>query len=448
MNPVLSVIIPVYNAEQYLDDTISSLLNQSLKEIEIIFVDDGSLDRSVSIIQSYMATEPRIVLISQEHKNAGPARNAGLKAAKGDYVHFLDADDYVIDYGYETIIKKCIKNKLECLKFGSIRWDEKAAYTVNKEKSDFGNLSAKDFETVLNYQNCKNLASINATPWSGIYLRSFLLDHHIEFNDLLCVNDRSFFKKVLISCKRMMVSKDMVVIHRLNVSQSLISKRAENFECHYQSIQIIEKDLLKAQLNKEEFKQLFKDEFNDLFYWLNKVSTDNPFRDHALTITKQAIKKYSEKYSYIKDYYFLYKSAAENKKPSLSPSANTYFKYYYDSPVQPSLSIYIDPIESDHLSFLLNDLSKIKKEDLSFIFFSKGLSQIAELSLKNYMTFDHRFQAEEIPSKNKTGTIVHMNRQGRITFSIKPLNFFELKEVCLISLKFLVIIRRFYSLHK
>ena len=448
MKPILSVIIPVYNAEKYIGETISSLLNQSLNELEIIFVDDGSSDRSVEIIRSYMKTERRIILLSQKHKNAGPARNAGLKIAKGDYIHFLDADDYVINYGYETIIKKCIKNRLECIKFGSIRFDERCDYTVNKEKSDFGALSSDEFGIPLNYHDCRALASVNATPWSGVYLRSFLIKNNIEFNDLVCVNDRSFFKKILVNCQRMMVSKDMVVVHRLNVNNSLINRRAENFECQYESIRIIEKILLDSQLNNHEFQELLKDEFNDMFYWLNRIAFDSPFKQKALNITKQTIQEFSERYQFINPYFSLYKEVVNKKRPNKSLSVNTYFKYYYSLCSSPTVSIHIDPKDDDNISFFLRDLSAIKKDDLSFIFLWDHPSLIARSSLNNYMAFDHRFQNGKLRDADPSLTTFHVDQKGRIKLSMKKVTFSSIKDAVSIGIKLFLSLRTFYSSDK
>ena len=92
--PLVSVIIPVYNAEQYLCECLESVVNQTLREIEIICVDDGSTDDSLPVIRKLQKKDSRISVLLQEHKGAGAARNLGLAHAKGQYLAFLDADDY------------------------------------------------------------------------------------------------------------------------------------------------------------------------------------------------------------------------------------------------------------------------------------------------------------------------------------------------------------------
>jgi glycosyltransferase involved in cell wall biosynthesis len=104
----VSVIIPVYNAEKYLHECIVSLLNQSLKEMEFIFVNDGSQDASPQIIASFQATDSRITLINQTNLGVSVARNNGIAIAQGDYIGFVDADDYVKTDLYEVLFNHAI----------------------------------------------------------------------------------------------------------------------------------------------------------------------------------------------------------------------------------------------------------------------------------------------------------------------------------------------------
>ena len=92
--PKVSVVIPCYNVEKYIRQCIESLLHQTLSDFEIICVDDGSTDETVNIIKEYVAEDDRVILIEQKNQYAGVARNNGLEAASGEYVIFLDSDDF------------------------------------------------------------------------------------------------------------------------------------------------------------------------------------------------------------------------------------------------------------------------------------------------------------------------------------------------------------------
>lgn len=92
----ISVIIPLYNGEKYIKRCYESIINQDFdKEVEIIFVDDGSSDNSLKILNELKKNNPKITVISQQNKNVGGARNTGLKIAKGKYVSFIDIDDFI-----------------------------------------------------------------------------------------------------------------------------------------------------------------------------------------------------------------------------------------------------------------------------------------------------------------------------------------------------------------
>lgn len=116
--PKVSVVIPVYNVEKYLGECLDSVLRQTLNEIEIICVDDGSTDGSAAILQKYAAADPRIRLISQANAGLSAARNAGMDAATGKYIYFLDSDDYISADAMEKCFSICERDDLDQLVFG------------------------------------------------------------------------------------------------------------------------------------------------------------------------------------------------------------------------------------------------------------------------------------------------------------------------------------------
>ncbi len=120
--PLISVIIPVYNVDSYLDRCISSVVSQSYKKLEIILIDDGSSDLSGEICDKWALRDSRICVIHQKNSGAGAARNAGLDAACGDYIAFIDSDDYISHDMYEHLLEiigeadiaECAYLKVEC----------------------------------------------------------------------------------------------------------------------------------------------------------------------------------------------------------------------------------------------------------------------------------------------------------------------------------------------
>ena len=109
MTVKVSVILPVYNVEKYLKECLDSILNQTLQEIEVICVDDGSTDRSLEILREYEKKDKRVIVLTQENKGAGAARNKGLAIAKGEYLSFLDSDDF---FCFRNVWRKLIEDVL------------------------------------------------------------------------------------------------------------------------------------------------------------------------------------------------------------------------------------------------------------------------------------------------------------------------------------------------
>ena len=120
----LSVIVPVYNVEQYLPRCLDSLLRQGLEvgEYEIICVDDGSPDNSASILGKYKAYKPNIFkIITQENQGLGAARNVGSSLAQGEYITYLDSDDYIIDNAYSYLLEQFCQDKPDVLCYQMLR---------------------------------------------------------------------------------------------------------------------------------------------------------------------------------------------------------------------------------------------------------------------------------------------------------------------------------------
>ncbi|MDY5022377.1 MAG: glycosyltransferase family A protein [Blautia sp.] len=132
----VSVIIPVYNAEKYLKRTIDSLCKQSLKEMEFIFVDDGSTDGSLNILENAYRNDNRIVIFTKQNGGASSARNVGLEHAKGEYIGFVDSDDEQDFYMFEKMYSEAVSKDIDIVSCGHIEKNgnyEKICYSGNDE---------------------------------------------------------------------------------------------------------------------------------------------------------------------------------------------------------------------------------------------------------------------------------------------------------------------------
>ncbi|SDN22130.1 glycosyltransferase family 2 protein [Alkalicoccus daliensis] len=120
-SPLVSVIVPVYNVEKYLEECIESIINQNEKRIEIILINDGSNDRSLEICKKYVSWDERVILINQNRKGVSAARNTGVKRASGQYIGFVDSDDWILPDMYENLLDLALEHKSDITICGHAR---------------------------------------------------------------------------------------------------------------------------------------------------------------------------------------------------------------------------------------------------------------------------------------------------------------------------------------
>lgn len=185
----VSVIVPVYNSIDYLDRCLNSLANQTLKEIEIIVVDDGSSDDYSKILKKY---EKKIIYKKNEHKGIGFTRNTGIKLAKGEYIGFVDSDDFVEINMYEEYYNYAINNKLDLVVGNYFRIQNKTKYIQRVPFFKIGNVSS----------NKDILKKIDFGPCNKIFKTSIIKSNNILFDEELKYEDLPFVSKTLFYSKR------------------------------------------------------------------------------------------------------------------------------------------------------------------------------------------------------------------------------------------------------
>lgn len=396
--PKISVIIPVYNAEKYLNKTLESILKQSLKDIEVICVDDGSTDSSVEIIQSFIKKDDRVKLIRQNNQHAGSARNTGLKEAQGEYIHFMDADDYVLNYAYEAIYNKVIKYDLDCLKFSSVVYDVKQKDTVDLPAFTLTRLRPGDFNRLLTLEAGSPIYKVNVAPWNGVYRRTFLEKNNIVFNTLFCVNDRSFFNKVITNAERMMIARDRLVVHRVNMKESLVGKRAEHFDCHFRSIEIVSDQLVADEIDEEIKLLIMQKEFKDLFAWYVKFADDSVLGQRIKHETEAFVKSYQGLYPEL--LYKAYKEACRTVfNGVVVPEEPEILKIWQKRCDKPKVSVVL-PIYNveDYLNEALYSLTIQSLHEMEFICVNDGSTDGSMAIIKEYASLDKRFRIIDKPN--------------------------------------------------
>jgi glycosyltransferase involved in cell wall biosynthesis len=135
MNEIkVSVIIPVYNVEKYIKKSLESVMNQTLKEIEIICVNDGTKDNSRKIIEEYAQKDERIKIIDKENGGLSSARNAGMEIARGEYLGFVDSDDWIEETMYEKLYEKAKADESQMVICAVHKYDDKSKKIVDDDR--------------------------------------------------------------------------------------------------------------------------------------------------------------------------------------------------------------------------------------------------------------------------------------------------------------------------
>ncbi|MBQ6249941.1 MAG: glycosyltransferase [Oscillospiraceae bacterium] len=267
--PKVSVIIPVYNAEQYLRQCLDSVVNQTLRDIEIICVDDGSTDGSLSILREYEAKDSRVKVLTQKNQFAGVARNHGMEAAGGSYYAFMDSDDYYAPDAIESMYDLCQRHELDFVKTcffnvepGKEPYSSKYSLNGYVDKGDFHRiLSAANDITALNY--------IVDVPWNALYRASFLRENGIAFNHLRVINDHSFFVSCIVHARRAMVVEDQVVFHRVNQSSSLVGTKQKYYQCQVDNYYLVREIVQNTGWSQR--RQLLQRDLDGVLHWYSTL---------------------------------------------------------------------------------------------------------------------------------------------------------------------------------
>lgn len=210
--PKVSVIVPIYNVEKYLEKCINSLLSQTLEDIQIILVNDGSKDNSGNIAKEYEKNnKDRVIYVEKENGGLSDARNYGIKYATGDFIAFLDSDDYIEKNAYEEMYNKAIEENADYVECDFI-WEFPNKIRVDKQYP---------------YKNKKEMLSfVRVVAWNKLIKRQLIIDNNLEFPKGLRYEDIEFTYK-LIPFVNKFVYVDKPFIHYVQREGSIANVQNE-----------------------------------------------------------------------------------------------------------------------------------------------------------------------------------------------------------------------------
>jgi glycosyltransferase involved in cell wall biosynthesis len=291
MNKKVSIIVPVYNSEKYLKKCLDSILNQNYKNIEVLVIDDGSNDNSLDIIHEASTRDKRIIVIEKKNGGVSSARNEGLTRASGDYIGFVDSDDYIKKEMYEELVLNLELHNADIVECGYIR--------VNKDYTEEKHYKLEDKITEGSYECSKEfLSKINTTNFSvnKIY-KKYIFDNlefpNYSYSEDYFLNTKAFYKctkKVSIStCYYYYYTNEKSAIYRpfssakidgVEVGEVLVGFHKERYSelQPFISLYIVKYILnIYLSLNEnstedyEKYNKLLKRKFYENFWISNKV---------------------------------------------------------------------------------------------------------------------------------------------------------------------------------
>lgn len=252
-NIKVSICVPVYNMEKYLKDCVESLINQTLKEIEIIFVNDGSTDNSVEILKKYQKKYHNIKVITQENQGLGGARNTGIENANGEYIGFVDADDFVEKDMYERMYNEAKKQKAE------IVMCDYNFYPNEKTKK-------KKWYTPYTGKINGEFLNRNTQPWNKLVSNKLIKESDFRFFEK---NGDGVFIYLMLCANKIVSLDDKLYNYRIGHSSMSTKYNMKHFEISIDSCEEQMK-LLEKTKYKEELKEYF--EFRKIYVLIQAMA--------------------------------------------------------------------------------------------------------------------------------------------------------------------------------
>lgn len=263
--PVVSIIVPVYNSSRYLDECLDSLVNQSLYEIEIICVNDASTDDSLSIIQKWAKKDDRIKVInSPVNRNVGGARNLGIKAAVGDYIGFVDSDDYVSKDLYKTLIDASQR-------------DADAVTSNLYTKFGIKSIQIRNFKSDVDLNNQDEIkrhsTAFGCRVWTSIFKRTYIIENRLFFPENVYFEDLPVIHCMLLLANRVVVvdNQEPLYFYRANPDSIVHGFFSDKKLSH----RLKTSKMMLDNLAKYNLYDRYKDEIDFRFYKLFYHNTIN-----------------------------------------------------------------------------------------------------------------------------------------------------------------------------
>ena len=320
----ISVVIPIFNVETYLPQCLDSILSQTLKDIEVICVNDGSTDTSLKILKDYLSRDKRIKIIDKENAGYGHTMNIGMDMAKGEYIAIVESDDYILPDMFEILYEKASENDLDFVKsdyyrfFGEEDNITKSYFKIDSTDTLYNKLlsTSEDHETFKVLMN----------TWTGLYKTSFLRENNIRHFETpgASYQDNGFWFKTFFYGKRVMLVPQAFYMYRRDNPNSSVKNKSKVYamDKEYELIY----DFLDETGEKSDFiDAITYAKYNNFHFTIDRI--DLEFKEEFLKKTAENFIKMKENGEYDPS---LLEEVDKNILEWIVENTDQYYNYMYN----------------------------------------------------------------------------------------------------------------------
>ncbi len=218
----ISVIVPVYNTEEYIEKCIRSIMNQTYKNMEIIIVNDGCTDNSIKVVEELKKSDDRIIIVNQENQGVSAARNAGLEKASGEYVAFVDSDDYLDEKMYEKLVNYMEDNDADLVSARAFIVERNSMPGEN-DYNNYVDLFTSKKQVLKAYAD----AFLTIAVWDKLFTRKVI--GNTRFDSTVFCEDAKFVLDVCENARRILCTSERLYYHLKRTGNSLTNTSFNKF---------------------------------------------------------------------------------------------------------------------------------------------------------------------------------------------------------------------------
>ena len=278
--PLVSVILPVYNVEVYLEECLESLKKQSYKEIEIIAINDGSTDKSLLILELFKKKYDKLKIINQRNKGLSEARNTGLNFINGKYLYFLDSDDYIESDMFENLVRSSERYNADIVRFCSKSFaDNNYNNQINDNYINRNSFKVNEVYSMSKFLSITRKSKDFGPPvWLYFFKSSLIIDNDLKFEKGLLHEDELFTPIVLGYAERIIYDPQQYFNRRFRNDSIMTSNVLKSKKSYYAKKEVINKlDQHKLKVSSKELKRFINWRIDSIFQVLLIYQLENKY---------------------------------------------------------------------------------------------------------------------------------------------------------------------------